>query len=65
MDSRIEELAQIIIERCEDRGSNIDVTMCDPDEADILRTYMWIRTHALTIKGYLDQYRDRHPEMYK
>lgn len=58
MDTRIEELATIILERCRQNKSN--ATIFD-DRAD---TYKGIAVHAMDIMLALDAYRQRHPEEY-
>lgn len=65
MDSRIEELANIIIELCQLMTDDKDITLLDKDNNDRHRTYLNIKTRALEIKGAIYMYRDRHPELYK
>lgn len=66
MDSRIEELAAIIIERCDsvrDSGRTIP-SVQDGSQADKYRTYRMIGELALQILFEVRDYRDRHPDLY-
>jgi hypothetical protein len=64
MDTRIEVLANVIFERCQQMTDDIDVSLLDEDSNDRHRTYLHIKQTAIEIKGHLDLYRDRHPELY-
>lgn len=64
MDSRIEELAQIIFERAGDAAKNVERS------ADGLlgdRHRSWTRLHSLAreMKSVIDEYRKAHPEEYE
>lgn len=56
MDTRIEELASIICERC-----NANSGMKGEDRAE---TYKEIKNHTMAIYRLLQGYRQRHPEEY-
>lgn len=58
MDSRIEELACIIVERC---NGNIS----ESSYSDRAETYKEIKKHAMEMHRLLQGYRDRNPQEYE
>jgi hypothetical protein len=61
MDSRIEELAEIILERA--KGVADQIT--ERNHSDTYRTYRRIERQAVDILAALREYRADHPEEYK